>query len=70
LLYLLGLADVIVAGLAGPVATVFGYLGLAFSLTIGVDLFVIMAIALLEWMISRIRGVEVVYGSSEFPSSG
>ena len=70
LLYLLGLADVIVAELAGPVATVFGYLGLAFSLTIGVDLFVIMAIALLEWMISRIRGVEVVYGSSEFPSSG
>ncbi len=69
-LYILGLQDVMMAGLAGPVATVFGYLGLAFSLTIGVDLFVIMAVYIFEWMISRLKGVEVVYGSSEYPPSG
>lgn len=69
-LYILGLQDVMMAGLAGPVATVFGYLGLAFSLTIGVDLLVIMAVYLFEWLISRLKGVEVVYGSSEYPPSG
>jgi hypothetical protein len=69
-LYILGLQDVMMAGLARPVATVFGYLGLAFSLTIGVDLFVIMAVYIFEWMISRLKGVEVVYGSSEYPPSG
>ena len=69
-LYILGLQDVMIAGLAGPVATVFGYLGLAFSLTIGVDLFVIMAVYIFEWVISRLKGVEVVYGSSEYPPSG
>jgi hypothetical protein len=67
ILYVIGLQDVLVAGLAGPVATVFGYLGLAFSMTIGVDLFVIAAILILESIISRIKGVEVVYGSSQFP---
>lgn len=69
-LYIVGLQDVMIAGLAGPVATVFGYLGLAFSLTIGVDLFVIMAVYIFEWMISRLKGVEVVYGGSEYPPSG
>ena len=49
---------------------IFGYLGLAFSLTIGVDIFVIMTIYILEWIVSRIKGVEVVYGSSEFPPAG
>ncbi len=70
ILYVVGLQDVLIAGLAGPVATVFGYLGLAFSLTIGLDLFVIVAILILESIISRIKGVEVVYGSSQFPPSG
>ena len=69
-LYIIGLQDVLIAGLAGPVATVFGYLGLAFSLTIGVDIFVIMAIYILEWIISRLKGVEVVYGGSDFPPAG
>jgi len=70
ILYVVGLQDVLIAGLAKPVATVFGYLGLAFSLTIGVDLFVILTILILESIISRIKGVEVVYGSSQFPPSG
>jgi hypothetical protein len=69
-LYILGLQDVLLAGLAGPVATVFGYLGLAFSLTIGVDLFVIVAVYILEMIVSRLKGVQVVYGSSGYPPVG
>jgi hypothetical protein len=65
ILYVIGLQDLMIAGLAGPVATVFGYLGLAFSLTIGVDLFMILFVYILEWIISRFKGVEVVYGSSD-----
>jgi hypothetical protein len=59
--YLLGLQQVIVTELAGPVATVFGYLGLAFSLTIGVNLFFIFLIHLFESLLSRFRGVDLVY---------
>ena len=58
-----------VQGLLGPVATVLGFLGLAFSLAIGVDLVFIGVIMLLEKGISRIRGVEVVYeGVDALPS--
>lgn len=60
--YLVGLQQVVVAGLAGPVTAVFGYLGLAFSLAIGVDIFFMLLIYLVESLISRIRGVSVVYG--------
>jgi hypothetical protein len=60
--YLAGLQQVVVAGLAGPVTAVFGYLGLAFSLAIGVDIFFMLLIYLVESLISRIRGVSVVYG--------
>lgn len=63
-LYLIGVADDVVSGLAGPVATVFGYLAMAFSLTIGVDLFFMLLIHSVEWLISRIKGVDVVYGQS------
>lgn len=70
ILYVLGLQDVVIEGIAGPVATVFGYLGLAFSLTIGVDLFVIMALYIIEWIVGRLKGVEVVYGKSDYPPSG
>ena len=62
ILFLLGLGDDVVAGLAGPVATVFGYLGMAFSLTIGVDLFAMLVIFVAEWIVSRIKGVDLVYG--------
>jgi len=64
-LVLLGLQDDLINSLAGPAATVFGYLGLAYSLVIGVDLFFIAVIFVLEQLISRIRGVELVYGRSD-----
>lgn len=70
ILYLLGLQDLFLQGLTGPVATIFGYLALAFSLTIGVDLFFMFAIYSLEWLLSRLKGVEVVYSNVDTPPSG
>ena len=67
ILYLLGLQDRIVAGLAEPTAIIFGYLGVGLSMAIGVDLFFMIIIAALEALISRLRGVNVVYGSAEPP---
>ncbi len=64
-LYFLGLMDVFVETLIGPAAIVFGYLGLAYSLAIGVDLFFMFCIWIVEWIISRIKGVDVVYGRAE-----
>jgi hypothetical protein len=64
-LFLLGLQDELIDTLAGPAATVFGYLGLAYSLTIGVDLFFVFVIYVLENLISRIKGVDLVYGQPE-----
>lgn len=52
-----GLAGVV----AQPVATIFGYLGIAFSISIAVDILFILAIALLESLLSRLRGMSVVY---------
>ncbi len=66
-LSLLGLRDVVVDGLAGPAATIFGYLGLAFSMAIGVDLFFMLLIYSVETVISRIKGIAVVYGSANAP---
>ena len=66
-LFVLGLRDIVVAGLAEPVTTVFGYLGLAFSMAIGVDIFFMLLIAGVEGLISRIKGVSVVYSSTEAP---
>ncbi len=63
-LYVLGLQDLMFMGLTGPVATVFGHLGTAFSFSIGVDLLVIMLIYSVEWLVGRIKGVELVYGQS------
>jgi hypothetical protein len=68
LLYLLRLQDLFLSGVVGPASTVFGYLGLAFSLTIGVDLFFMLSIHLLEWLVSRIKGVALVYGSKDTPT--
>lgn len=64
-LYFLGLMDIFVETLTGPAATVFGYLGLAYSLAIGVDIFFMFCIWMVEWIISRIKGVDVVYGRAE-----
>jgi len=65
ILYLLGLADNFVESLVGPAATVFGYLGFAYSLVVGVDIFFIFLIYIFESLISRIKGVDVVYGSPD-----
>jgi hypothetical protein len=53
--------------LAGLVATVFGYLGIAFSIAIAVDILFILVIALFEGILSRLQGMNVVYGR---PSAG
>jgi hypothetical protein len=54
------------AGLAGNlgglVAVVFGYLGIAFSIAIAVDILFILFIALIEGILRRLQGVNVVYG--------
>ena len=66
-LYLLGLQDLFLQGLNGPVATIFGYLGLAFSLTIGVDFFFLMSIYIVEWLFSRLKGVDLLYSNVDSP---
>ncbi|MBP8947789.1 MAG: hypothetical protein KBG73_03045 [Candidatus Promineofilum sp.] len=48
--------------LARPVATLFGYLAIALSIAIAVDLLFMVVIALLEWLLGRVRGMSVVYG--------
>ncbi|PID85229.1 MAG: hypothetical protein CSB13_09160 [Chloroflexi bacterium] len=60
---LLGLTDAIVTNLAPQVTAVFGYLGIALSMSIGVDLFFMLIIALLEGVVSRIKGVSVRYNA-------
>jgi hypothetical protein len=62
LLYLLQMQDLLLDGLVGPVATVFGFLGLAFTMAIGVDLVFIFVIYVVETVISRLKNVELVYG--------
>lgn len=62
-----GLFEVVAANLTRPAALMFGYLGLAFSLAIGVDLFFMLIIATLEWLLSRLKGVSVVYNQAEMP---
>ncbi len=52
----------LVDNLARPVALLFGYLGTAFSIAIAVDLLFMAVIALLEWILGRLRGASVVYG--------
>ena len=68
--YGLGLQQLVVEGLAGPITDVFGYLGLALSLAIGVDLIFMLLIYFLENVIGRIRGVSVIYGrADDLPST-
>ena len=64
LLYLLGLQGAIVRGLAGPGTIVFTYLGLALSMAITVDIFFMVFIAIVEALISKVKGVNVVYGQA------
>ncbi|MDX1663216.1 MAG: hypothetical protein R3272_05435 [Candidatus Promineifilaceae bacterium] len=64
-LYLLGLGDVLLPGLVGPAAVVFGYLGLAFTIAIGVDILFLLLLAVLEALLSRLKGVQVTYGEGK-----
>lgn len=66
-LYILGFANVVVDGLVKPATIAFGYLGLAFSMAIGVDLLFMFILNIVETIISRIKGVSVVYGNHEAP---
>jgi hypothetical protein len=68
ILYGLDLSHVLVNGLRGPVATLFGYLGLAFSLAIGVDIVVVFIIYALEGLVSRLKGVELIYEQGGAPA--
>ena len=61
--FLLGLTDAIMTNFAQPVTAVFGYLGVALSMSIGVDLVFMAIIALLEGIVSRIKGVSVRYNA-------
>ena len=67
ILSLLGWSGVVINSLAGPAITVFGYLGLALSMAIGVNIFFMAIIGGLEGIVGRIRGVSVVYSSVEAP---
>ncbi len=52
----------VLGALARPVATLFGYLATAFSIAIAVDIVFIGVIALVEWVLGRLKGATVVYG--------
>ena len=67
ILSLLGWMGLIIDSLAGPATTVFGYLGLALSMAIGVNIFFMAIIAGFEGLVSQIKGVSVVYSSVEAP---
>jgi hypothetical protein len=62
--FLLGIQNEVAYGLAQPVLLIFGYLGIAFSVAIGVDLVFMLILFTLEAIIGRIKGVTVVYGQS------
>lgn len=47
--------------LAGPVATFFGYIAVALYIAIAVDILFMALIAAAEWLLSRARGMSVVY---------
>lgn len=61
LLYALDLTPLLIDGLLGPVARLFGYLGLALGVTIALDLLVMVLIAVVEALLGRLRGRRVVY---------
>lgn len=61
IIYLIDRQQVIIAGMVGPMTAIFGYLALSLSLAAGVDLAFMLTIYILEELISRLRGVELVY---------
>lgn len=63
ILAVFGWGNAVIDTLAQPSAAVFGYLATAFSVVIGVNLFFMLLIFLTEYLVGRLRGVSVVYGS-------
>ena len=62
ILFILDLQGVLWQGIGEPTAVIFGYLGLAFGMGVAVDFVAIVVIITLEALVSKIRGVNVVYG--------
>jgi hypothetical protein len=65
LVAVIGQGAFLLDNLSRPVSVLFGYLGTAFSIAIAVDILCIVFIALLEWILGRLRGVSVVYGRAQ-----
>ena len=63
IVYWLGLADRVIVGLSEPVTSMLRYLSLAFAMAVGVDVFFMVVIAILENVIGRMKGVSVVYNN-------
>ncbi len=63
ILSLLGWTGTLINSLTGPTVTVFGYLGLALSMAIGVNIFFMAIIASIEGVVGRLKGVSVVYSA-------
>ncbi len=65
LLFILGFTEIFVDHLLEPAAAAFSNLGLAYSLATGVDIFFIFIIYILEWILQRLKGVDLIYGRSD-----
>lgn len=68
LLYVAGFLPALLGNLRQPASAAFGYLGLALGLAIVVNMVSMMILAVLEIIISRLKGVSVSYGRSGAPS--
>ncbi len=60
-LFLLDMQAVLWRGLAVPTAVIFGYLGLVLGMAVAVDLTAMLLLLILESIVSKIKGVNVVY---------
>lgn len=67
ILTMLGIQRAVMNGVASWAQIVFNYLGSALSMAIAVDILFMILLAAVEAIISRIKGVNVVYGRAETP---
>lgn len=65
IVFVLDLQQALIEGLAQPIVSAVGYLALAFTLSIGVDIVFMMLIFVVEGLVSRLRGVELLYENRE-----
>jgi hypothetical protein len=64
LLYILGFTELFIDHLLEPATAAFSNLALAYSLATGVDIFFIFVIYVVEWLLRRLKGVDLIYGQS------